>query len=356
MSDRDRWGLRGPVQSCRLQRTSYSSRCGSDVCEIDERGDTTFVEFRTDGCLARRWHQNPNGSEWTATHQYDATGRLVSVRTENTTGPIDFHFYEYDSTGRLVRIVARGEGGTDRIAESYEYDATGRKKKTLHVDLAAQRSSTHYFWGVEGSDTSYSALGTATVTTLHNARGQPTEVMFHDVAGRLLSRVELAYDDEGHLIEETQTNVAETLPTETVAGMNPAHLEAVRQLVGAGREPTRRRHRYDAHGRRIETRCSLFGPLGDEWTRMAYNDHGDQIAETSEHTHRDYSIDDDGRLSARPDKETTDRSEARFLYDYDAHGNWVKKVAEARSASNLNFSASTIELRTMAYYARTSDS
>ena len=45
-----------------------------------------------------------------------------------------------------------------------------------------------YMWGVEGSDCGYSAPGAAALTTLHDIRDQPTEVLFHDKNGRMLSR------------------------------------------------------------------------------------------------------------------------------------------------------------------------
>jgi hypothetical protein len=80
----------------------------------------------------------------------------VIVRTENMSGIVDLQRYEYDSAGRLVRLIARAKDGGDRLAESWEYDAAGRKIKTLYVDLAAQRPNTHYVWGVEGTDSSYS--------------------------------------------------------------------------------------------------------------------------------------------------------------------------------------------------------
>jgi hypothetical protein len=31
MTDRDHWDLRGPVYTCRLERTRYLRRCGADV-------------------------------------------------------------------------------------------------------------------------------------------------------------------------------------------------------------------------------------------------------------------------------------------------------------------------------------
>jgi YD repeat-containing protein len=348
MTDCDRWGLRGPVRSCRLQRTWYSRRCGAELCETDEHGDTTIVEFRADGALARRWHHNPDGSEWTSMHEYNGAGQLVIVRTENTAGPVDVQRYEYDAAGRLVRLVARAQDGHDRIAETYEYDATGRKRKTLYVDLAAQRPDTHYSWGVEGTDCSYSAPGAATLTTSHNTRDQPTELLFHDTGGRPLSRVEFVYDEAGHLLEEAQTMEAEMLPPGMLAGMSPTHLDAMRALLAAG--TLRRQHRYDARGHRIETSSSLFGPLGRDRRTMAYNNLGDQIEEISEDEHRDYSIDDQGRLSDSPTKESVSRSEARFHYEYDARGNWIKKTVEGRGGADQDFSVSIIEQRTLAYY------
>jgi hypothetical protein len=137
MTERDRWGLRGPVHTCRLQRTWYSRRCGAEACETEERSDITTLEFRSDGSLAHRSHLNPDGSEWTASFEYNDAGRLTTVCTENGPGLVDLQFYDYDIAGRFLRVISRPEGGADRIAESYEYDAAGHKKKTLHVDLAA---------------------------------------------------------------------------------------------------------------------------------------------------------------------------------------------------------------------------
>src|SRR5947209_3082986 len=136
---------------------------------------------------------------------------------------------------------------------------------------------------------------------------------FYDGAGHALSRAEFIYDDAGHLLEEAQTMVAEMLPPEMLTGMNPAQLEAMRALLGSRGGSTRRLHRYDARGRRIETRSSLFGPLGRNRKTMAYNNHGDQVEEKSEdEQRRDYNIDDQGRLSESRASESVSRSEARF--------------------------------------------
>src|SRR5579863_4768507 len=138
MNERNRWGVRGPVQTCRIQRTWYSRRCGADACEVEERGDITFVEFREDGSLVRRSHQNPDASKWTTTHTYDDTGRLATALTENNGVTFEFRLCEYEASGRLLRVIVRTTDRDDRVAESYEYDGAGWKK-TLYVDLVAQR-------------------------------------------------------------------------------------------------------------------------------------------------------------------------------------------------------------------------
>jgi hypothetical protein len=349
MTERDRWGLRGPVHTCRLQRTWYSRRCVADACKTEERSDITTLEFRVDGSLARRWHHNPDGSEWTSTYEYNDMGRLMTMHTENGAGLVDLQIYEYDSAGRLVRVIARPKGGGDRITESYEYDPVGRKKKTLYVDSAAQRPDALYAWGVEGTDSSYSAPGANTLTTLYNEREQPTDLSFYDGAGRPLSHVEFGYDREGNLVEEAQTHVAETLPPEMLASLNQAQLQTVRGLLGAAGEPMRRMHRYNEQGRRVETR-SRMGPFGGDSKTMAYNDQGDQIGEIFEHEKQDYSIDDEGRLSDAPTRKCVSQSEARFRYDYDAHGNWVMKTLESRGRTDQDFALSSVERRTVGYF------
>jgi hypothetical protein len=42
-------------------------------------------------------------------------------------------------------------------------------------------------------------------------------------------------------------------------------------------------------------------------------------------------------------------SEARFLYDYDARGNWIKKVVEVRNGTDGDFYVSSTEQRTLTY-------
>lgn len=344
MTERDRWGLRGLVQVCCHQRTLHARRCGENHCVTEESGDTSTIEFHPNGSIALSRHLNPDGSEWNIISEYDDTPRLKVRRSGDAAGNANLLLYEYDDSGRLSRIIERSEGGSDRIAESYDYSSSGRKTKTQHVDLTSQRPSTNYSFSVEGTDTCYSAPGAATMTTLFNEREQPIKVVFCDVTGQGLSRVEFRYDTAGNLLEEAQTTAGEALPEEMKMSLNEAQLETLCALCGVTMM-----HRYNEQGRRVETR-SRFGPVGGNIKSMAYNEHGDQIGEVNEHEGRDYTLDEEGRISDSPTREIGTRSEARFHYDYDARGNWVMKTVESRCGTDDDFTVSTVERRKIGYF------
>src|SRR5262245_53954594 len=135
MSDRDQFGLRGPVKGCELHRTWFSRGCGPDACETEERSDMTIVEFRLDGSLERRWYKNPppHLSEWTTTYVYNDRNQLSIERTEQGGTITNIRAFEYDSVGRLCRVVIHNNEGEPRVAETYSYEAGGRKK-TVYID------------------------------------------------------------------------------------------------------------------------------------------------------------------------------------------------------------------------------
>lgn len=349
MTESERSGLRGPVHTCRNERVWYSRKCGADACETEERGDFTVTNFRADGSVARRWVRNWDGTEWTVTYECDDVGRLKTVHTEHSAGSPQLQRYEYDSAGRLVRVVTQREGCADRVDARYEHQPEGGKTKIVDIDLAAHDPNTMCAFGVEGTDSSYSARGAARLTTVYNAREQPSRIAFHDAAGGLLSSVDFSYDSNGRLIEEAQTNVAEVLPAEMRASMNEKQMATVLAMFGAAGEPLRRIHRYDEQGRRCET-ISRPGIIGENRRTMAFNEHGDEIAMVDEHNEREYGIDEDGQLSDAPTKERTTRSEARMRYEYDTRGNWIAKRVECRNGPDEEYFLSTVEHREIIYF------
>ena len=344
-TDRQRWSLRGPVRTCTVHRTWGG--CGGGACGTDTRHDTACVEFRPDGALTLHRHENHDGSAWQMTREYDAEGRLVAQRSGDDS-PADGTFYEYDAEGRLARVIARRAGNPERVAETYEYGADGTMKKTEHVECPASGCAG---WTTEGSGTGYMADGAATIVVQYNQRGQPVETTFTDSEGRPLTRVTMSYDEDGRLVEEGHTVIDIVLPEAIRAQATAADLEQFRAMLGGGRLQSRQMHRYDAQGRRIETRSAMFGDLGDDRRTFAYNERGDQIEEVSDSSEQRGSIDHNGQVIPDPDSVTKSRSEARFTYRYDSHGNWVEKVVESRT-DGRDFSVSSTEIRQLEYWPR----
>jgi hypothetical protein len=334
MSDRDHWELRKPVRTVDVHRT-WQEDC-----------DHSIVEFRMDGAISRRWHQNWDSSEVTETHTYDVAGRLVSVQFESSTGPSVLRHYEYDHAGRLTRHLLRDSEGVERTIDSYSYDADSRKTKTHFVDLAAQRPNTNYSWGVEGSKVFYSAPNAAKQTTSYDPAGRPTQLLFHDAAGALVSRVDFLYDESGNLAEETQMHTVSPLAS-VEANLPLEQREAIRNLFSG--PLSRRVHRYNTLGLRIETLSSTFGSIGNYCETLDYNQFGDVIAQIFKHHSREYGFNEaGGQLESRPGNQS--RSEARFMYEYDARGNWTSKVTEAGHGDNPDFSVTSTERRALTYF------
>jgi len=346
-TDRERWSLRGPVRACTLRRTWFA--CGDRACGTDGRGDTAQVEFRPDGALTVHRHLNQDGSVFESIREYDSSGRVVGVRNGRPGGVTDASIYEYDPQGRLERMVDRRADGRERLATSHEYSVDGSHTKIDHLD-AERLAGGGIHWQIEGTDVGYSANGAASIVLHYDARALPVEATFEDRDGHVLTRVRLTYDERGLLVEETQTIVEVAVPEEVLAQLTPSQLEEFRTVFGEGRVHTHRVHRYDVDGRRIETRTSHFAGLGQDRETFDYNEHGDRIAENRESNQRQGSLDDNGQIVGEPASLTTSRSEARFRYDYDAEGNWVKKIVDSRTDPNQEFSVSTIETRDIQYY------
>ena len=111
MAGRERWGLRGNVHVCRLERTCFIHRCGKDACETQQWGDSSMLEFREDANFAWHSHHNSDGSEWISTYEYDDAGKLLTVRSASGGALLGLTLYEDDAAGRLVRVLYRPQTG-----------------------------------------------------------------------------------------------------------------------------------------------------------------------------------------------------------------------------------------------------
>jgi hypothetical protein len=305
----------------------------------------TVVQFRSDGLLERHWYKNPppNSSEWTHYYEYNDRGQPTLVRGESVGEIRPIRIYEYDSAGRISKLIVPDKNGNDRIYETYAYNANGRKTKITHIE-DEPRSETRgpqdcgTVFGLDGTETAYGAPGAATITSIYDEHGRPTEHLFHDAAGELVLRVDFTYDDRGNLVEEVSSRLR--LPSELMSQFNPQQLEAIQSMFRH-----HQLHRYDAHNRRVEKLVQL-APHDVQRETFAYNDHGDMISQISEgRGGGDYDVGEDGQLIFKEETAHSHRTEGRSRYHYDSHGNWTEKIGE--SADGRIWS---IERRTLNYY------
>ena len=349
MEDRQKAGLRGPVESCLTDQIIYAIRCGANDCNIEPKEShclTTSIVYRRDGQLAENRHHNPDGSQWASLYTYDAVGRLHEVDN----GPVGKSIYQYDHLGRLERVITEATDGSQRTTEPFSYDEQNRKTRTLYLEPRAVGTETAVAYSIEGSDAAYSAPGATSMTTLYNERDQPIEVLFRDSQNQVLSRVTLLYDATGHLVEEYQTTeVREFPPAEILAQMSPAQSRALEELLGNFQ--WRRVHAYDAEGRCVETR-STMAPFGGDRKTVTYNEHGDPSQESWYPEHKGSSIDEDGHLVEQVEPSTTKPFgvETRFSYTYDEQGNWTERATSSRQQPDQPYRVSSIDRRILTYY------
>jgi YD repeat-containing protein len=297
------------------------------------------VEFRPDGSLERQWGKNPppNSSEWTRFYEYNDSDQLTTERAEQGATITVTRLYKYDSAGRISQIIVPDKDGQQRVAETYSYDADGRKKKIVHIDPKLLTEGRGTMFGVDGTDVGYPSPGATSITSIYDGRGRPIEHLFHDSGGELITRIDFRRDERGNLVEEVFSR--QKLPPEMIVGMGPEQLEAVRMLFNV-----RRNHRYDEQGRRIETSLNS-APNDSDIQTLAYNDHGDVITAGFESTHGDYDLQGDGTLTPKPDSTRSHRSETQFRYQYDPYGNWIEKIIETPDGRVWS-----LERRTITYF------
>ena len=351
VDQRQGWDLRGAVRSCRVERTWFSRQCGAEECETEECSDSGVVEFGKDGLLRNHLHRNLDGSRWRTVYEYDHACRLIERRSsaegQDGAGTVHIELYQYDELGRPIRTLARtGESG-ERVTETYLYDEAGRKQKTFHIDVASQRADTRYSWGIEGTDSCYSAPGAATMTTAYDELGHPLTVSFHDAAGNLLSRIELTYDQNGKLIKEAQVRAEPVFPPEILESLSEEECAVFSGFLGESGKFTTRVHRYDENGHRVESSLKM-GPLGGDRISMTYNEYGDIVEQVTENESREYSLGAE-ESAVQPEKRSVSRSEARFHYEYDAQGNWTVKTVKNR-AEDLDFTVCSVDRRSIDYF------
>ena len=164
----------------------------------------TIVTFRPDGQVSESEYHNPDGLVARHVRIHGEGGRLTAEQwwTDGVLTSRTLHTYDVD--GRLTSSRAVAADGTQRENERCHYDHSGRKTKVviLPTPESCSAGSCGIHFGIEGTDTAYSAPGATTSTTTYDERGLPSEVIFHDANNAPVCRVLFTRDRAGRLLTE----------------------------------------------------------------------------------------------------------------------------------------------------------
>jgi hypothetical protein len=358
LSDRERAGLRGPVEQCTVETITPPS---------PDRPGVRFAHTTKYDTMGRTLHLNStlaNGSKSIQSYSYDSQGRLLKTTWSPPSGPPIETNYTYDEQGRLIGITG-GYFGQD---STFQYDDQGRKTRIVRSELGPSSSGTDTRKGPslfvvdpQGDELFMPAPEGGQVKTLFNKRGQATESQVYAANGHLVSSMVRSFDAKGRVAESNNVveNLVESMvPAEHLEQLktDPEALEKLQQDLimdfGSLQPKTRNSYIYDEGGRVIEEQLR-FGTLAEKITRITYNDHGDKMEEheTMSRGSNPVKITEVSDISSTaPDSPSAGESDVRYSYQYDSLGNWTEQTISYRSGANEPFTISTVHRRTIMYY------
>jgi len=314
-------------------------------------GRVSTVTFRRDGQASGGEFHNPDGSIARWARVYDAGGRVVEAQSWMDDEPGTRRRYSYDTRGRLAVVEEEAADGGRRQAESYSYDAGGRKTK-ISALASAKPNVPILYAGFEGTEQAYGAAGAATLSVAYDDRELPAEATFRDANGALIRRIVFSRDREGRLLNEVAQFPDESPfspgPNDATASTEEgAKMAAVLKAAFPDHVLSSTTYAYDENGRLLE-RTVRMGTLSEERTTFGYDDRDNPIAEILESRSRGMDIDDDG--AARTSEEEPRVHHHRLEYRYDDRGNWTERVVSGRMGSEPEFQRGNIERRTITYH------
>ncbi len=329
MSDLAQSNVHGPVEALRTEWAEWDPA----KQEWHAPKQTALIRFRPDGQIADVEDHGQDGSVSRTTYIYNEAGQILETRSQTGEGPVSKIIHSYDGSGRIARTIAVDENGTRRESEIYRYDAGGRKTRVQF--LPEVEANMAYSMEVEGALALFGAGGATTMTTAYDNHGQAAEVLIHDAAHRLLRRLTLTRDSAGRLVKE-----------EVDLGTGASFPDTLATIFGANNALSKT-YAYDQKGRQVERTMSM-GMLGEHRTTFRFDDHDNPIEEIDENSSRDVQMDEQGH--PHPHTETTNKQHIRYVYKYDANGNWTAREVGTILEASKEFKRSNIERRQITYY------
>lgn len=329
-TDKEKYGLKGPVKHLLIETAEFEQRDG----QIVEKPWFRYAHtFNRDGQLVEQVNRNRDGSEWRTVYQYSDSGNLLAMTSFDSTGTLNSELrYIYDANDRLTAEQHVTREGQVTTPTSYVYDDAGVKVKIQELDGHENASM---MIGIEGTGTMINAGGAKRVESRYDDHGEVVEVKVFNNDGAIVSRVEIIRDARGNSLQETQY-IGDTFPlgecasdscsTEEMAALSEEQKAEVAaefaRLFSPGTPMSKQTHSYDTEGRLIESKLTMMGMEVSRQT-FAYDEHGNKSEEVS--------YNESGTFAGK----------ALLTREYDEHGNWTSELVSTASSWDAEFELST---------------
>jgi hypothetical protein len=305
LSDREQAGLRGQVKTC----SDFFGERADPICNTEYGTDGRLLGWRFLSSHSSGGSRVEHVYSYERVYSYDEMGRLIGI-----TGRSGETYEVYDEKGKkaLVPTVPPRADVTD----DYRYDEKGKKTRVRTVPPRPDQLGFTVIFDskmLEVTEEGRSLSGGGTVTTRYNGDDQPIESLVHDANEELLTQIFHNYTN-GRLISETLVIVRENF--EATRQMRErfsdeqqrANIAKNRAFLGQLQGLRMgRSYAYDDDDRVIRRLTQMGNFKQDD--SMTYNEQGDEAWTVMIRN----GVDDE-------------RSEFRYLYQYDSHGNWTERT------------------------------
>jgi YD repeat-containing protein len=321
MNDRESHGLRGTVQRS-IETTVYPPAAGPDGKLTPEIKRVHETEFDAEGRLTTMRNRSANGSGWVREQVYDVAGRLQRITIQNGSSPRIDQVYTYGDDGRLLKITNSEKPDNPAI---YQYDERGRKTM-LQISRPEDFEGGGIVCGspfmIAAEAPNFPGGGSSLVS--FDEFDRPYEVEVRGATGEVVTRAFRIYDEHGRVVEERAEveNIVPALPLELQKAMIwPHNREKIQDAFG-GRKNSSVHYTYDNQGHPVRIKH------GDGRVHeMKYNLRGDCVTENMGWG-----------------------SETLREFIYDPQGNWIEQQTFNRSIPDGALQPSGKRRRELTYY------
>ena len=345
--DRERLGLQGPVKSIE----SYVVECNLADGEVQEgkpRISETTIFARTGGFKERLSYDQHGLLRDRFVYTYDTQGRNTGYEEyssilDKTLTRARRHVYTLDAEGNISEYRVFDSDGSVGARFTYKYDQKGNKTEdSFWSPIGEQPAKTVYTWDEQGNELSrayYRADGTLEWKTIskRDSEGRVSEWLQY-INQKLKYSISYSYDQKDRILESV------TREFDANPNLRTSHAPQDGKVV----------YSYDDANR--TKKVSTYGPDGLLKNReiYEYDARGNEIGVTrfnSDGSQNDTVIHFYDDISEPRSKYRGQlRGKSVFEFEYDANGNWTRKVYLIQEAQGAKGKPFRIEQRRITYY------